>query len=215
MDISTAFGYPFSDEDWIKKLGIGSVFALLSLVLIGIPFILGYMADTIRNVIRGEANPLPDWSNLGEMFVAGLALTVVAILYLLPVILLSCLMGLVSLAAGNGDGDALLGTAISCITCLSSIWGLLVAAVFPAALIRYAESREFSSAFRFGEIFSLISSNVGNYVVAVLIGWLVSCAAAFGVVICCIGVFFTTFWGYLVMAHLWGQVGRRASSAAT
>jgi hypothetical protein len=172
------------------------------------------MVDIVRNVMNGETNPLPDWSDLGDKFVTGLTLSAAAILYMLPVILLSCLMGLVSVAAGNGDGDAILGTAISCTSCLSSIWGLLVAAVFPAALIRYSESTEFGSAFRFREIFGLISSNPGNYVVAVLIGWLASVVAAFGVVFCFIGVFFTTFWGYLVMAHLFGQVGRRVSPSA-
>lgn len=213
MDIGTAFGYAFEDEDWIVKILIGALFVFLTPLLVGIPFVLGYVVDTVRNVMAGEPRPLPEWSDLGGKFVKGLILSVVAIVYMLPVILLACLLGSVSVVAGNGDGDAMRG-AILCTQCLASLWGLLVAAVFPAAVIRYAESGEFSAAFRFGEIFSLIAANVGNYVVAVLLGWVASVIAGFGTILCIIGVFFTAFWSYLVMAHLWGQVGRRALPAA-
>jgi len=209
MDIGTAFGYPFEDEDWIVKILIGALFVFLTPMLVGIPFVLGYMVDVVRNVTGGEPRPLPEWSDLGGQFVKGLILSVVAIVYMLPVVLLACLMGSVSLIAGNGDGDAMRG-AILCTYCLSSLWGLLVAAIFPAVVIRYAQTEEFSAAFRFGEIFSLIAANVGNYVVAVLLGWMASAIAGFGMLLCIIGVFPTSFWSYLVMAHLWGQVGRQA-----
>jgi hypothetical protein len=213
MDIGKAFGYAFEDEDWIVKILIGALFVFLTPVLVGIPFVLGYMVDTVRNVMAGEPRPLPEWSDLGGKFVKGLTLSVVAIVYMLPVILLACLLVSVSLVAGNGDGDAM-GGAVLCAQCLASLWGLLVAAVYPAAVIRYAESGEFTSAFRFGEIFSLIAANVGNYAVAVLLGGVASVIAGFGSILCIIGVFFTAFWGYLVMAHLWGQVGRQALSPA-
>jgi len=209
MNIGKAFGYAFEDEDWIVKILIGGLFVLLSLVLVGIPFVLGYMVETVRNVMRGESRPLPAWSDLGDKFVRGLILTVVAIVYMLPVILLACLQGIVSLAAGDQGGEGLL-TVTLCVQCLSALWSLLVAIVFPAAVIRYAESGEFSAAFRFGEIFSLIAANTGNYIVAVLLGWVASIIAGFGTIVCFIGDLFTAFWGYLVMAHLWGQVGRQA-----
>ena len=210
MDIGKAFGYVFEDEDWIVKILIGGLFVFLSPLLIGIPFLLGYMAETVRNVMRDEPRPLPEWSDLGDKFVKGLILTVVAIVYALPIILLACLMGIVSLAAGDRGGEGVRSVAL-CVQCLSSLWGLLVAIVFPAAVIRYAESGEFSAAFRFGEIFSLITANIGNYIVALLLGWVVlPIIAGFGTILCFVGVLFTTFWAYLVAAHLWGQVGRQA-----
>ncbi len=209
MDIGNAFGYPFEDEDWIVKILIGALFVFLTPLLVGIPFVLGYMVDTVRNVMAGEPRPLPKWSDLGDKFMRGLVLCVVAIVYMLPVILLACLLGAATLLAGNGDGETIQG-AVLCTQCLSALWGLLVSAVFPAAVIRYAESGEFSAAFRFGEIFSLIAANIGNYIVAVLLGWVASAIAGFGVLLCIVGVFLTSFWSYLVMAHLWGQIGRRA-----
>jgi len=214
VDIGKAFGYVFEDEAWIKKIVLGAVFGFLSLFLIGIPFLLGYLVDTVRNVMGDEPYPLPEWSDLGDKFVKGLILTAVAILYNLPVILLACLLGVVGLVA-SGRGEEPMRTGALCVQCLSSLWGLLVAVVFPAAMIRYAGSGEFTAAFRFGEIFSLITANVGNYIVAILVGWVACVIAGFvGPILCVIGVFFTTFWGYLVAAHLWGQVGRQALPAA-
>lgn len=213
MDIGKAFGYAFEDENWIAKILIGGVFVFLSSLLVGIPFVLGYMVDTVRNVMGDEPRPLPQWSDLGERFVRGLILTAVAIVYMLPVILLACLQGIVSLAAGDRAAEGVLSVTL-CVQCLSFLWSLLVAIVFPAAVIRYAETGEFSAAFRFGEIFSLIAGNTGNYIVAVLIGWVASIIAGLGTILCFVGVFFTLFWGYLVMAHLWGQVGRRAVPTA-
>ena len=208
MDIAKAFSYVFEDEDWIVKILIGGVFVLLSPLLIGIPFLLGYMVETVQKVMGDDPQPLPSWSDLGGKFVRGLALTVVGILYMLPVILLACLQGAFSLAVGDQNGGGLLAFTL-CVQCLSSLWGLLVAAVFPAVVIRYAESGEIRDAFRFGEIFSLITANASNYVVAILVGWLASIVGGFGVILCFFGVLFTFFWAYLVAAHLWGQVGRQ------
>lgn len=212
MDIGKAFGYVFEDENWIVKILIGGLFVFLSPLLIGIPFLLGYMVETVRNVIGDEPHPLPEWSDLGDKFVKGLILTAVVILYNLPVILLACLLGIVGLVAGGREEPVRTGAL--CVQCLSSLWGLLVAVVFPAAMIRYAESGEFSAAFRFGDIFSLITANIGNYIVAILLGWVACIIAGFGTILCFVGVLFTMFWGYLVAAHLWGQVGRQALPTA-
>jgi len=213
MDIGKAFSYVFEDENWIVKILIGGLFVFLSPLLIGIPFLLGYVVETVQNVMRDEPRPLPEWSDLGDKFVKGLILTVVAIVYMLPVILLACLLGIVSLAVGDRGREGVTAVTLS-VQCLSSLWGLLAAIVFPAAVIRYADSGEFSAAFRFGEIFSLITANIGNYIVAILVGWVASIIAGFGTILCFVGVLFTTFWAYLIAAHLWGQVGRQALPTA-
>lgn len=213
MDIGKAFSYVFEDEKWITKILIGGLFVLLSPLLVGIPFLLGYMVETVRNVMMDEPRPLPEWTDLGDKFVKGLILTAIAILYNLPIILLACLLGIVAATAGDRGANAV-RTGTLCVQCLASLWGLLFSVVFPAAVIRYAESGEFTSAFRFGEVFGLITANFGDYIVAILLGWVAGLIAGFGTILCLVGVLFTTFWGYLVTAHLWGQVGRKALPTA-
>jgi hypothetical protein len=70
------------------------------------------------------------------------------------------------------------------------------------------------SAFQFGELFSYISGNVANYIVGIILVGVAGFVAGFGVIACVVGVLFTMFWAYLVMAHVLGQVHRQSVAAA-
>ncbi len=214
MDIGSAFTYMFDDEDWIKKVGIGGVAWLLAIVVVPIFLVLGYMLQTIKNVRDGHPKPLPEWDNLGEMIVKGLMVFVIAIIYnIVPLLIIFCPLLIIPFAAGELDSDA--GSAIAiianCFICVGSIISIVVNLVLPAALIRYAQYDTIGSALQFGEIFSFISSNVGDYIIVVLLGWVASFVAAFGLILCLIGVYFTNFWAILVTANLYGQLARKAT----
>lgn len=207
MDIGKAFSYVFDDENWLTKVLIGGLFTLLGSILIGIPFLVGYAVETIKNVIDGEPKPLPDWSDLGEKFTKGLMLSLVFIVYMLPVILIACLLSVAAMVTEGGREAPNLMVAMStCLNCLSAIWALLVGIVSPAILIRYAVTGEFISAFQFGEIFSFIASNLGNYIIALLLGWVAGLIGGLGAIACGVGLLFTSFWALLVQSHLYGQV---------
>lgn len=214
MDIGSAFTYTFDDEDWIKKVGIGGVAWLLSsIVLIPIFFIFGYMLQTLKNVRDGQQRPLPEWDNLGEMFVKGLIVFAIGLVYnIIPLLIILCPIAIVAIAADQADPDVqtTLGIAVNCFWCLGFIVILLVNLVLPAGLIRYAQFDTFGSAFQFGEIFSFIRSNVGDYIITILLSWVASFIAFFGIILCGIGIFFTNFWSVLVIANLYGQLARKA-----
>ena len=84
----------------------------------------------------------------------------------------------------------------------------MISALLPAALMKFAVSEQIGDFFKFGELFRFISRNLGNYVIAIIVYWLASLVGSFGVILCLVGVFFTTFWAMLVGAHLLGQVCR-------
>lgn len=42
LQVGRAFSFMFEDKNWVVKIILGAVFNLLSIVLVGIPFILGY-----------------------------------------------------------------------------------------------------------------------------------------------------------------------------
>src|SRR6185369_381584 len=92
FDFVKPFAFVFEDARWINKVLIGGIFQLLAMMLIGVPFLLGYLAKLVRNVIADVALPLPEWDDLGEMFNEGLRLVGVAILYALPFIMLICMV---------------------------------------------------------------------------------------------------------------------------
>ncbi|HVX31322.1 MAG TPA: DUF4013 domain-containing protein, partial [Nitrolancea sp.] len=86
------FAFVFEDARWINKVLIGGLFQLLAMVLVGIPFLLGYLAKLVRNVIAGVTLPLPEWDDLGEMFSEGLRLVGVGFVYTLPFIMIAMLI---------------------------------------------------------------------------------------------------------------------------
>jgi len=216
MEYGKAFTYVFDDEEWIMKIVIGGIVTLFSFLLIPIPLLVGYMIQVIQNVARGDPKPLPAWSNMGALFVKGLKWIVVAIVYALPLILIVCLTTILSLAVG-GDrrtADTLLTTVSLLTTCCNLIWSLFMTVVMPSAMIRFSLTENIGAAFQFGEVFRLITSNLGNYIIVIILGWVASFVAMFGFILCLIGVIFTTFWAVVVTGHLYGQLGRLYQSTA-
>jgi hypothetical protein len=219
MDIGSAFTFMFDDEEWVKKLAIGGGLALagviLSPILIGIALFLplmGYMLEVIKNVRDGQTK-LPEWTDFGNLFVKGLMLFLITLVYQIPVIILACLSGGINAAMTQADSDmAQALTIVSvCFSCLQFVVSLVVGAIMPAAWIRYAQYDTFGSAFQFNEIFKFIRANIGNYIIAILLSWVASFLAILGLILCIIGVFFTTFWSVLVSANLYGQLARQTT----
>jgi hypothetical protein len=222
MDIGSAFTYMFDDQDWIKKIAIGGGIMLgaliLTPILIGLALFLplsGYMLDTLKNVRDGRPTPLPEWTNFGDLFSKGLMIFVIYLVYNIPSILLSCVSGGIIIATTNQDMNqdvvASLGFVSACISCLQILVSLIGNALLPAAIIRYAQFGSLGAAFQFGEIFSFIRNNIGDYIIVVLLGWVAGLIAALGLILCLVGVFFTGFWSILVTANLYGQLARKAS----
>ena len=218
MNVGKAFTYSFDDENWLTKILMGGLFSLISMILIGIPFVLGYVVETIRNVMEGVPSPLPEWDNLGEKFMKGLMLALLLLIYQIPNLLLQCVRIGATAALAEADPEAAQDAMLivqSCQGCFSLVWGLLIAAISPAIFIKYAQTEDFMAGFRFGELFDLIKADLGNYVIAVLLTWLAGIVALVGLCGLCIGVFFTGFWSRLVQAHLYGQLHRSISAEST
>ena len=116
-------------------------------------------------------------------------------------------------AAATGAGG-LMGILSLCFYCLMALYGIFLIIWLPAALLRFAVMGNFGAAFQFGEIRALIQRNLGNYLIAIVIYIVaVIIAEIVGAIACGIGIIFTMFWAYLVIAYLLGQVWREAPAA--
>ena len=125
MDIGKAFTFVFDDEDWITKVLVGALFVLASMVLVGIPFLIGYSIALMRNVMRGDDKPLPAWDELGEKFKEGILLVLIFLVWSIPIWIVACLQWIVTLAFANSyDSGAIISIISICVSCLSGIWGL-------------------------------------------------------------------------------------------
>ena len=220
MDIGSAFTFVFDDEEWVKKLAIGGAIFLVGIltiwILVGIVILFipaGYMFLTLKNVRDENPNPLPEWTDFGELLKIGFFVFLIFFIYNIPVYILSCAGPLLQLAPEmaqmDSDATAAVGFVVVCLNCFQFALSLLIAFIIPGALIKYAQYDSFGAAFKFGEIFSFIGANIGDYIIAVLLGWVASLIGFFGIILCFIGVFFTTFWSMLVTGNLYGQLARK------
>ncbi len=224
MDIGAAFSYVFEDDEWLVKLAIGSgvvfLFSLTSSILIGLVLIfpvMGYMVQTIKNVQDGYEPALPNWSTdqVGDLFVKGGSVFTISLVYNLPILLVFCCGGVVYggiIAAAPDQAANFAGILSLSLVCLGSVAALLSGLLLPAGIIRYAQYDSIGSALQIGEVFSFITSNVGAYLLVIVVNLVVTFASFLvGLIACGIGIVVTTFYSYLVAAHLYGQLAQQAA----
>jgi|GEM_PF-107410 hypothetical protein len=223
MDVGKSFTYMFEDKDWIVKIAIGGLILLVGGLILGwlvIPAIaaamllLGYALNVIKNVYEGNPNPLPEWSNIGDLFMRGATAFVGVVIWAIPLIVLGCCIVAAGIATGstaesNGRNVSTLGGLIlACLYCLTFLVGLAISLFVYAPLTKFAISNQLNEFWDFQGAWKFIQANPGNYIIAFLLALVANFIAGFGVIACLIGVFFTNFWAMLVIAHLFGQVAR-------
>jgi hypothetical protein len=230
MDIGKAITFPSDDEKWFTKLIIGALVAAIPIVNFAW---MGYMVDILRNVMAGYAKPLPEWDDFGQKFIEGLLLWLATIIYGIPVFIFGCIS--VGLIVGSGvavdslefqDAAGVLFSGIGivsiCMMLLILLYSLLVSFYFPAVAINFARKGNFGSCFEFGEIFGIVSTNLGKYITAwlvaivafVILNFVVGLVASALWIVICIGwiiawIFsaIANVWISTVGAHLFGQYG--------
>lgn len=218
MDVGRSFTFVFEDQNWVVKILIGGLAVLFSFLLIPIPIILGYQLRVIRNTARGADLPLPQWEDFGSYLSDGIQVIIGGIIYYLPVILLVCIgigLGVLTSNASGQPSDAA-GLLIACLNCIIGLLSLAIGLIFPAAIVRYAATARLAAMFEFGEVWNFIRNNVGNYIVAVLLGWVAGLVAGLlAILTCFLGTPWTSWWSTLVQGHLLGQVWRAAQGPLT
>jgi hypothetical protein len=218
VDFGRSFTFVTEDPEWVKKVLIGGAFTLACVLLVGVPFVLGYFSRTLRNVVAGEARPLPDWEDLGGIFNEGLRLTAVYLLYTLGVVAILAALGcglmlpVMALSGGGADPAEALsvlgGLGIVALYGLVMVVSLALAVYLPAALARAALRGTVGDGFAWREVLGFIRANLGNYLLALVVYLVASFVSQFGVLLCCVGVFPAAFWGYLTLASALGQAIR-------
>ena len=236
MDIGKAIGFVFEDEEWVKKLLLGAAITLIP--IFGWLAIMGYTIAVIRNVLDGHSRPLPDWSDLGQLFTDGLMYWVASSVYSIPLLIFVCPMMLAwilpALAGQNEDLLVVLGGAAGLVSlalsCLAGLYGILLGLVTPVLQIRFAQTSELGACLRFGEVFRFAFANLGNLVLSMLAVWAAGIVAGIvisivssilGLILICgwillipVGLLMLPYsvWSAAFSGHLFGQVALRASA---
>jgi Protein of unknown function (DUF4013) len=211
FDFVKPFGFVFQDPRWLNKVLIGGLFQIASVFIVGIFFVMGYCARLTRNVIAGMESPLPEWDDLGEYFVEGLRLFCVVLVYAVPLAILAAVVFIPAAIMSSSSHDVaqnLGGGMMACAWCLFFPISLVMAVYLPAALLFSVVERSFGAAFEFGRILRFIRDNAANYILAFVVYMIARFAVPLGLIIFCIGVFFTGFWALLVATFAFAQAYR-------
>ncbi len=225
MDFGKALSFVFQDKDWLRKIGMASLITfigMLCLILPGAIFLSGYMVTLARNVKDGVEHPLPGTDDWGSIFSEGARVFGIMIVYNLPLILLSCVLGGSGafLQSMSEDGGGVGSVLVLINNCLSLPLGLLTGLMMMAALVRYIQFGEMSAAMNFGATWQLLRSNIADFFLVILMSIVVQVIALLvvsvsAVTIC--GPFVLIIpafvWRQSVMGYLLGQIaGRDAMS---
>ena len=185
-DITRTITFVTEDRDWLQKLVKGAAFTLLSVPLIvGLPFVFGYMLELHRRLVRGAEPVLPEWDDLPGKFVEGFKFLGVAVSYLVIFGILGWCLTRVPLVGWV----------------LAGVVGIAFMMAFLYVMTRFALTGEISEAFNVPRIYEALKHNFVEYLVASFLWVVYMVLACLGVLACGVGVFFTLFWAWLAVSY--------------
>ncbi len=214
VNIGLALTYVTKDPEWVKKVLIGGLIflgsLLFSIVLIGLLGFLvffGYGIRTIRNVMNDVEHPLPDWDDIGGDLGRGAKAVVGVLVWLVPVwVLAICLAGL-----GATDNDALSLVASLIQFCLITPISILLSVfVLPVVIGRFAETNEIGPMLAFGDVIAEIRSvPISTFILYFVLTIITGLLAYVGLIACIIGVVFSITYAQYANFHGIGQIRRQ------
>ena len=182
----------YSAKDW-KTLVILGVICLFSFLLLPVFLIAGYNYRVVNTAVHGIINgrdPLPGFDDLIDMFVDGVKVVIVQILYLLvPAIIF------IIFAAIAGSLTGMASSAIMIIGCLITFVAFVVCELMIQMGICHMAYNEgaFSKAFAVSEIKNVIDEIGWFECIATYLGLIIITLVISFVVAAIIGIIFTAF----------------------
>ncbi len=188
-NLQALLAFPFQDADWKNKFLIGSLIVLAGFAIPLLPFcfVYGYMVQIMRHIIveKGEAW-LPEWDDWGKLFVDGLKLLGVALIYTLPVMVLFFIgfiifflpfLGIPVVAAAGEDNGGAAGPIFALITMagmvgffvlfgLGMILSMVIGVVMPAIMGHVVATDDFGAAFHMREWWAIFRANLSGFLMA-------------------------------------------------
>lgn len=206
LSFEKSFSYVFKDPKWVSKLAMASLFSLLTFVLVGAPFLNGYVVRVMRWRLQGKEG-LPEWDDLGGMFVDGLKVIVISLGYALPVFALMIVMMITSVLLAQNDNLApLIGLLFLPFQGLAMLYSLCITLVQPWTFYTVASGRPLTSAYHLKSYFNTIQKDWTNILLALLFVWVVSSLSGFGLFVFIIGFFVALGYVMMVMGDIYGRL---------
>jgi hypothetical protein len=180
MDYGSMVGESF---EYAKEAVVGKwnkwVMLIIATILLGLP-LMGYSLK----VLRGE-KPAPEVDDWGTLFIDGIKLFIVSLIYAIPIIVVFVILMVVGFgAAMTGDPTAMMASAgIALIGMLVCFVLAIIIAVFEIiGVVRFARTGSIGEAFNFGAILATIGK-LGwvPYIIAIVV--LIVVGVIFGIIV--------------------------------
>lgn len=210
IDVGRSITYVFEDPNWLKKVAIGGL--LLLIPIFGWLVVGGYWLRIIRRSYEATDVPLPEWDDFGGDFILGLKGFLATLAWLLPLALVAVVALIIAvIVAGASDAvRTFFGVTAVGASCLGFLYVLAYVFVLPLILGRVAVTGEVGPALDASAIIAEARALPVPLLISLVLELALRSVAGFGVVLCVIGVVFTTFLCYAMLAHIYGQVRRIA-----
>jgi hypothetical protein len=168
MDYGNMIGDSFT---YVKEGVIDKVNKWLLLIIATIILTIPLMGYSM-NIYRGT-KPAPEVDGWGKLFVDGILLIIVSIIYAIPIIILEFLMIGATFATTMASNPTTIMTGLAgagLLAVILIIVAIIIALISPIGIIRFARTGQFGEAFNFGEILATIKK-IGwlSYILALII----------------------------------------------
>lgn len=214
-NLSDNLTFMFRDPSWKMKVLLGGVLSVIPILGFATA---GYMLAVIRNIRDSRLPVMPDWGpEFGEFFTRGFVLAIITFIYTIPSLIISSIG---SVMAQSSEGFVAFLGWLFMLGMLA--YSVAVFFIVQAAVVQYAITSQFSSAFNFPVLFVTVKNNVGRMLKTLAIyligGMVAGILVAVLVLIPCIGWLATIlisvgiiFYLEMVMAYNAGFIARNAT----
>ncbi len=210
--LDRAFTFPFHQKEWGLKVFIGSLFVLLCPVGLGIPVVAGYTIRVCQRFMKNDAELLPEWSDVGVLFITGVKYIVVSFLYQLPVLLLTIpLLFFAVLGAAletSGSAAMMFGVSLAAFLLFTIPYELIYALLSPVITYRFALNERISDGLAIATVFGEFRRQWGNVALSAFLIVVIGIFSLLGIIVFFFGILATIFYSYLVSAALSGMLYR-------
>lgn len=162
--VLSAARYAFSN---LTSLLIGGVVIALSLLIIGLPFFLGYITRCMKEIVKGNG-VMPEWDDIGLMFVDGIRMTGAFFIYLLIYLLIVMVPAVPAIIFNLMSIPVLALISTMVLIAVALIAAFLLTIAFFGSWIIYANTGSIRKAITIRKIFEFVMSSPYRYFKAMI-----------------------------------------------
>lgn len=188
FDLKEIFMFPFKDAEARKRLLVGGLVSIAAFFIPILPYLVlfGYAVIIARQVLRGESPRMVPWEDWSGMLKDGAKLFGIRMIFSIPILILAMPLFAASFAmpfiaenmdSGSADSLIMLMSILMLGTfCILIPISLPLAVLIPAAEMHMIDNNDFAAGFRFKEWWKIFRANLGGFIAAFGIYYIVSMA---------------------------------------